>query len=236
MPNNYFKFKRFTIYHQNSAMRVGTDGVMLGAWAPLEAAGRILDVGTGTGLIAIMLAQRSLATIDAVEIDEPSAAQARDNALRCPWSQRVSVFHESFQLFSGRVGREYDLIVSNPPYFINSLKSPLLARTVARHTQLLTHSELIGGITKLLKPNGSFAGIFPYVEGNLFIALAAGYGLHCVQKLNVLPKPGKPVSRVLLEFRFERAAITEGTIAIRNELDGYTENYRKLTKDFYLAF
>ncbi len=236
MPNPYFRFKQFTIRQEKSAMKVGTDGVMLGAWANVENAKTILDVGTGTGLIALMLAQRSKAHIDAVEIDEPSARQAQENANGSPWKSRVSVYCQSFQQYTDETSSKYDLIVSNPPYFIKSLKSDEVARTVARHNEFLPHSDLLAGISKLLTENGRFAGIFPYVEGNVFVALASTYGLFCNKRVSVYGKNTGPVKRLLLEFSREKIAVDESTITVRGADGEFTPEYIKLTKDFYLAF
>lgn len=217
-------------------MKVGTDGVMLGAWATIGNAKTILDVGTGTGLIALMLAQRSNATIDAVEIDEPSAQQAIVNVNSSRWQNRVAVHCQPFQQFAKEAGIRYDLIVSNPPYFIKSLKSEEAARTVARHNELLPHAELLEGINKLLNENGRFVGIFPYVEGNVFVALASTYSLYCTKRVSVYGKLNGSIKRLMLEFSRKKLPLEESTIAIRGVDGEYTPEYISLTKDFYLAF
>ena len=236
MPNNHFRFKQFVVHQEKSAMKVGTDGVLLGAWANVGSAKRILDVGTGTGLIALMLAQRSNVPIDAVEIDEPSAEQAKENVKRSRWADRISVYCKAFQAFERESSHKYDLIVSNPPYFVESLKSPEIARTIARHNELLPHSDLLKGLSNLLNENGRFVGIFPYVEGNVFIAKAVDYNLYCTRRTEVKGKTnGKPI-RVLLEFSGSRRSMDENSISIRETDGGYTSDYITLTKDFYLAF
>ncbi len=234
MPNNYFKFKQFTILQEKSAMKVGTDGVLLGAWADIGEAKAILDIGTGTGLIAIMLAQRSGATIDAVEIDSMSALQAKENVSSCSWAGRITVVNKSFQDFYANCSKRYDLIVSNPPYFIKSHKSPSAERSVARHTDELPYDDLLKGVVELLTQQGRFAGIFPYVEGNIFIAKAATHGLYCNKRVNVLGKKNGSIKRLLLEFGRSKQPLTESSLAIRCDKEGYTPEYKELTEEFYL--
>lgn len=236
MPNQYFRFKQFAIRQEKSAMKVGTDGVLLGAWAPIGNAKRILDVGTGTGLIALMLAQRSNAIIDAVEIDQQAAVQATENVNNCRWASRIQVYHSSFQEFANNTEQGYDLIVSNPPYFQKSLKSPEAARTVARHTEQLPYSDLLKGIGNLLTDAGRFAGIFPYVEGNIFVAEASIHGLYCNKRVNVLGRTHGNVKRLLLEFSKIKVPLIEEDLAVRAGETEYTPEYIYLTKDFYLAF
>ncbi|HCX99607.1 MAG TPA: tRNA (adenosine(37)-N6)-methyltransferase TrmM [Bacteroidales bacterium] len=236
MSNQSFRFKQFSVRQEKSAMKVGTDGVMLGAWTSIGDANRILDIGTGTGLIALMLAQRCDAKIDAVEVDEPSAQQAEENVVNSKWGNRINIICSSFQSFAKETNEKYDLIVSNPPYFVNSLKSPEVARTVARHNELLPHDELIEGINTILTENGRFAGIFPYIEGNVFVAKASNYGLFCTKRVNVLGKVNGPVKRLLLEFERKPKPLAEETLCIRADNDKYTAEYIQLTKDFYLAF
>ena len=236
MPNSYFRFKQFLINQNKTAMKVGTDGVLLGAWVDVSNAGSILDIGTGTGLIAIMLAQRSDANIDAVEIEESAASQARENIANCKWAKRISIFHQSVQKFAVLSAQKYDLIVSNPPYFTNSLKSSDLTRDCARHTEQLPYHELLSSIDRLLSENGRFAGIFPYVEGNTFIAMASAHGLYCTKKTNVYGKTNGRLKRLLLEFRRTKIPLEEDSLEIRTAEGNYAEKYIELTKDFYLDF
>ena len=156
MANDYFSFKRFTVWQRRAAMRVGTDGVLLGAWFdPGGDGARMLDVGTGTGVIALMAAQRNpSARIDAVEIDAGSCADAAENFAGSPWAERLALFGESFVSFCGHATRKYDRIVSNPPYFVGSLKCPDPGRTRARHTDSLPHPELLAGAAGLLTEKG----------------------------------------------------------------------------------
>lgn len=237
MGNSYFKFKQFTVYQSNAAMRVNTDGVLLGAWANVSGANRILDIGTGTGVIALMLAQRNPnARIDAIEIDSLSASDARNNVTQSPWANRIDVINCSLQNFAVSVIHRYDLIVANPPYFNRSLKSPYTSRNISRHAESLPYSDLIDGVVKLLTPNGRFCGVFPYSEGNVFIAMAGAHGLYCTQKVNVIPRPGRRVLRVLLQLETTKRPVTESTLTIHNPDGSYSHEYKRLTMDFYLGF
>jgi len=239
MPNDYFKFKQFTIRQSACSMKVGTDGVLLGAWVAVEAAARrILDVGTGTGLIALMLAQRSpLAQVDAVEVDAAAASQARENAKSSPWAARLNIMHQDFNHFAGRATSRYDLLVSNPPYFSRSLTSPDSRRTAARHTGLLLHEDLIGGSLQLLSERGKLAVVMPCAEGNIFVAQAEKAGLHCNRKLHVAAKKGRPAMRLLMELSRSSAALDEQHLCIEDSaLHSFTPEYQALTKEFYLKF
>jgi tRNA1Val (adenine37-N6)-methyltransferase len=233
-----FRFKQFDIYHDKCAMKVGTDGVLLGAWCTAKDASSALDIGTGSGLIAMMLAQRQPGcVIDAVEIDRESFLQASENAARSPWSGRIRVHHNSFQEFCRKPDHQYDLIVSNPPYFRNSLTNPDPRRTNARHSGSLTMDEIIEGVLKLLAGGGRFCMIMPAAESEIFIKNASGSGLWCRKITTVHPNPGKPSKRCLMEFRRIKGDIQTDELII--ELDRrheYSDEFRKLTGDFYLDF
>jgi tRNA1Val (adenine37-N6)-methyltransferase len=209
-------------------MRVGTDGVLLGAWANISNAQRILDVGTGTGLIAIMLAQRSTASIDAVEIDNKAFLQAVDNVNNCPWKNRINVVENSFQKYS-ESALKYDLIISNPPYFEDSLKAEDANRLIARHNDQLTRLDLLSCSRNLMEKNSILSIIMPFTEGCLLIAEAVKFGLFCIRKTNVKTSDKSPIKRLLIEFSPTPARCVEDFITI-----GKNEKYIKLTNDFYL--
>ncbi len=237
MSNDYFIFKKFIIKQNNCAMKVGTDGVLLGAWADCNASTKILDIGTGTGLISLMLAQRSKAYIDAIEIDKNSYKQAKENILNSHWRNRIKVFNISFQDFYNDKSFVYDLVVTNPPYFINSFKANTIERTNARHNNLITHSELLAGVDKLLTVKGLFCLILPYEQTHDFISMAEDYNFYCNKILKIKPIPDKEFKRALIELRREKIKYKEQTLIIeKNKRHDYTQQYKDLTKDFYLAF
>lgn len=232
-----FTFKQFTIRQDACAMKVGTDGVLLGAWCPVENAVKVLDIGTGTGLIALMIAQRApKALVDAVELDEKAAEQARHNVSLTPFSSRVRVMTSSIQLFAETNQGLYDVIVCNPPYFVDSLKSPNSTRTQARHTDTLTYDELLASADKLLSEKGALNVILPAAEADLFIEKAKNFGLTLALCTQVLPTPQSPVKRKLMHFVRTESSLVETQLVIETDRHMYTDAYKLLTKDFYLKF
>lgn len=217
-------------------MKVGTDGVLLGAWVNPANVGNILDIGTGTGLIAIMLAQRTSAIIKAVEIEPHAYNQARENVENCPWKEQIDVIHNSFQDFSQQTNQKFDFIVSNPPFFSNSLKTPVANRNFARHNDTLSANDLLAGVCRLLSSEGSFCVVLPYVDSQIFIVDAALYHLYCNRKTSVKTTSGKKPSRVLMQFSWHRTKMEENEIIIQDKAGSYTEEYRLLTSNYYLFF
>lgn len=216
-------------------MKVGTDGVLLGAWVKAGDAKRILDIGTGTGLIALMLAQKSPAPVDAIDIDRPSFEQATQNARTSPWADRVRVIHSSLQDF--KPGYRYDLIVSNPPYFIDSFKAPGEARNMARSaSHSLSYDELLHGVGRLLNNTGRFCVILPFKEGQLFRDKAEQNGLFCNHLVNIKTGRDKPYKRVLMEFSRREEELIEQELVIHYDERQFTEEYKSLTRDYYPAF
>lgn len=215
-------------------MKVGTDGVLLGAWTKIGDAKQILDIGTGTGLIALMLAQRSgNSIIDAIEMDEDACLQASENVQRTKWENRIKLFHSRFQDFG--LNHKYDLLVSNPPYFSQSLKNPNEKKTLARHNDSLPLSELLLKSKDLLLPTGRMSLILPTSEGTEFIKMASNEGLNCSRLTKVIPKTGFKEKRLLLEFSFQHVVCEETELFIENkERHDYSQQYKDLTKDFYL--
>lgn len=218
-------------------MKVGSDGVLLGAWVNIVDATRILDVGTGSGLIALMMAQRSLAAIHAIDIDKDAVLQAQINCNASPWAERLTVFQTDFTQYAVNDGLTYDLIVSNPPFFNNSLKNPNALRTLARHTDTLPHADLIDNSLRLLSDVGRIAIILPVSEGLACADYATGKGLFLSRKTWVLPKPDMPPKRLLLEFSNFTVDLLEDTITIEDEQRNvFTDEYKLLLKDYFLKF
>lgn len=237
MPNQWFNFKQFKIWQRESAFKVGTDGVLLGAWCEVKDNSRILDVGTGTGLIALMTAQRSDADIVAIEPDKSSVAEASLNIARSPWHKRILVLETTLQDYSDKTDLKFDHIVSNPPYFSGSLQNADIRLSRARHNFTLDSVDLLKCSVNLLKDGGMLSLILPYTEANLIIAEASDYGLYCSRMLNIKPLPDRPVKRILLEFTGEKKALSSGFLVIETGTrHNYSHEYRSLTKDFYLDF
>jgi len=236
MANNYFSFKQFTIYQDRCTFKVGTDGVLLGAYADISSAGRILDIGTGSGLIALMLAQRCGAIITAIEPDPESFSQACTNIEGCKWNNRIKAENTSLQnFFPG--DDKFDLIVTNPPYFADSLKNPDPGKAATRHNFLLGNDDLLKGVRRLLSEDGEFQIILPYAEGNIFIAEAQVYDLYCYNILKIKPLPTSEVKRLILSFSSHRQKAKESFLTIEHGArHEFTDDYISLTKDFYLNF
>lgn len=239
MANDYFSFKQFTIHQDRCAMKVGTDGVLLGVLAPIKDNNiKILDIGTGTGLVGIMLSQRCpQAIVTAVEIDADAAKQAEENATSTGWN--IKIINKSIQDFSSQCEEKFDLIVSNPPYFINSLKAPGKNRNTARHTDELSFEELIESAEKLLSEEGKFSVIIPYSEEENFIGIANKRNLIAVSSVRIIPIVGKEPKRSVITFCKCKNKIncninvTELVIE-KEERHCYSDEFKKMTADFYL--
>ena len=234
MSNSFFSFKQFTVHQDKCAMKVGIDGVLLGAWASVENCQNILDIGTGTGLIALMLAQRSTASIIGIDIEKDAAVQATENVKTSPWKERIRILEQSFQDFAETTNQQFDLIVSNPPYFNNSLKAPLENRSIARHTDSLSHKELIENALKIMQPNGRICLILPVNEGSNCMQFAESQGLFCSKKVNVFPKRNGELKRLLLELKVGMAETEVSELVIEESRHQYSPEFQELAKDYYL--
>lgn len=238
MRGKGFTFKQFHIDHSRCAMKVGTDGTLLGAWASLpDGEGAILDIGTGTGLIAIMAAQRAPeAHITAIDIDTDCVDQARDNVSATPWSDRIEVVSSPLQEFFP--SHTFDSIISNPPYFIDSLLSPDAARTTARHTTTLSFEDLVGGVLRLLAEDGTFSLILPPTEYSRFLSEARGR-LFEKRRCEVWSTPESGVKRIMAELTKtppqDLPLVSRLIIEDKGPM-GYSDEYKALTRDFYLKF
>lgn len=234
MRSSLFRFKQFAVEQSGAAMKIGTDGVLLGAWADVADVKRVLDIGTGTGVIALMIAQRSDAEgIIGIDIEASAAKCAESNFLSSPWSERLQVVQTSVQEYEGM---NFDLIVSNPPYFSDSLLCPDSSRTTARHTTSLTLQELDNSVCRMLdKGHGRFALILPTEQMDRYLALTR---LSVVRRCDIRSRANSDIIRVMAELSFEGGdAVEVQNLAIyEDESREYTDNYRTLTKDFYLKF
>ncbi len=235
MANNWFAFKQFTVVQERSAMKVGTDGVLLGVCVPDGDYQQILDVGTGTGLVALMMAQRfAMAAIDALEIDQEAGEEAHFNFQQSPWSQRLHLIHADAKAYVPQ--KQYDLIVSNPPYFVDSLKNSCHKKKTARHSDSLSMEELIKLVAGAITPTGRFAVILPYEHLELAISVAAHQKLYPFRIISVKPRADKPYKRVVIVFSSvvqDKPVLQELVIesSVRHQ---YTAEFISLTQPFYL--
>mgnify|MGYP000709399114 FL=1 len=231
-----FEFKQFSIQQDRCAMKIGTDGVLLGAWVSLEKNPQsILDIGAGTGILSLQLAQRCQAeTLEAIEIDEDAFEQCVGNFENSPWGDRLFCFHASAQEYAAEMEEEYDLIISNPPFYSDEYKSGDNKRNTARFTDTLPFRDLAIFAYQFLSEKGIFALILPRKEEENFIALALEVGLFPKRICRVKGNPTSEVKRSLMEFIFEKFEIIEEELTIEISRHVYTEAYKNLVKDFYL--
>lgn len=237
MPNSWFHFKQFTIQQEHAAMKVGTDGVLLGAWTSLPGPGsRVLDVGTGTGLIALMLAQRSTnVMVDALEIDPASARQAQENFENSPWRGKLRCIPGSFQEYASQSTDSYDLIISNPPYFSASTPTPSKKLNLARHDDSLSLEDLFEASLKLLKNTGIISLILPVQKEEQVRDLMAGKKLSCRRLTRIKPAPGKPPKRLLIECSYiEGVPVVDELTIETGRRHVYSESFKNLVNEFYL--
>ena len=243
MPNSYFKFKRFTVYQDQCAMKVTTDACLFGAWVAQKLRGerdrinRVLEAGTGTGVLSLMLAQDSDLLIDAIEIDKPAYIQAGKNVAASPWPNQVRVHHGDIRTYTFQ--DRFDAIVSNPPFYENELVSADQKKNVAHHSLLLSWEELIGAIKKNLKETGLFYLLVPYKRNATVRRLFTEHSLSILHLCFVRPQPGQEFSRIMIVGRME---LNEPALTIIDEMTVMSENqeysveFMELLRDYYLAF
>ncbi len=232
-----FQFKQFAIKQTKSAMKIGTDSVLLGAWCPVNNnPNSILDIGAGTGILALMLGQRTYAEqIDAIEIEEEAYEECVENFENSPWSERLFCYHAGLDEFVDEPEFEYDIIISNPPFYSEEFKSQILVRNQARFQDALPFEDLIEAADLLLSENGIFAVIIPFKEEERFIDLCAEVELFPVKITRVKGSHTTPIVRSLLAFkRYELSVLTADELVIEINRHEYTDEYINLTKEFYL--
>ncbi len=231
-----FHFKKFEVEQIGAAHPVGTDSVLLGAWADVSGAERVLDIGTGTGVVALIVAQRANPTLMglALEIHPPSAALARRNFAASPWADRLQVVEMSVQDFAQSTKHQFDLIVSNPPFFSERTVSPDPERRLGRHTATLPPGDLLEAAGRLLAPRGRFCVVLPALEGQRLCELAVPLGLYWTKITRVRSRPEKPVERWLIQFERDPYPFEQAELLIYEQGERYSEAFRALTGDFYL--
>lgn len=236
MSRDDFHFKQFTIIQDRCGMKVTTDGVLLGAWTHLNGVQRILDIGTGTGLIALMLAQRCTAKIDGVEIDRQAALQAQENVDNSPWQHQVKVYHSSIQDYTLSCPHLYDLIVCNPPFFTNVSPAANVARSLARHDDRLTLIDLCFAVNRLLTKEGRMTVIYPALAENLFKDRVKQFGFFCNKIVYIKPTPRSLPKRILIELSRLPVCLSEQTLIIQTAQQNYTPEFIDVVRDFYLKY
>ncbi|WP_428660981.1 tRNA1(Val) (adenine(37)-N6)-methyltransferase [Runella sp.] len=238
VPSPFFRFKQFTVWHDRSALKVCTEACILGAYADVTSVKQALDIGTGTGLLALMAAQRNtLMHIDAVEIEAQNYLQAIDNVAQSPFAERIAVHHACIQDWSFmNTGERYDLIISNPPFFSNHLHSPSQVRNRALHTDTLSLFELVVSVKRLLSTEGRFVVLLPPYETQLLTEIAAESGFWPTRQLQVFQRSDKPLFRMITTFERKHAEPIPETLYI-HRLDGaYSDDFRALLREYYLIF
>jgi tRNA1Val (adenine37-N6)-methyltransferase len=234
MGNSYFRFKQFMVQQDKSAMKVCTDSCILGAWSAnrLNEACNILDIGAGTGLLSLMLAQKSEGLIDSIELDTDSAAQARENILVSPWSHRISLLEGNVLNFPFKT--DYDFIISNPPFFESDLLSPVGKKNKAKHHETLALDELIVAIRRLLKSTGAFSILLPWHRDEYFAHLAMSGGFFLREKRIIRQTPAHPPFRSICLYGFQKPGIIDSEeLIIKNDKGNYTKEFSDLMSDYY---
>lgn len=232
-----FHFKKFSIDDSSAAMKIGTDSVLLGAWTPCGAENRILDIGTGSGILALMMAQRTKAVIDAIEVNANAADLAQKNVQLSPWPDQIHIFNLSIQEFSSETNNKYNLIICNPPFFTDSLKAPDQARNIARHNDTLPVKDLLKITSELLAEDGKASFILPADAFENWITQASSHYLFPEIITKVKSSHKHHPHRAMVVFtKVQKPEITENELSIYSSKGIYTDEYRKLTKEFYLNF
>jgi tRNA1Val (adenine37-N6)-methyltransferase len=234
MSNPYFKFKQFTIYQDRCTMKVCTDSCIFGAWTVkrLLNSTKILDIGSGTGLLSLMLAQKSSGVHEMIESDPGSAAQARENISESPWHERIRLMEGDVRTYS--LPSDYDFIVTNPPFYESDLRSPDEKNNRAKHSESLTLDELISAIRGCLKINGRFSILLPFQRSEYFEKLAGNSGFFLLEKLSVRQSPGREPFRSVFLFGFQKpGSLISNEMIIQDERGKYSIDFTELLKDYY---
>lgn len=233
-----FQFKQFAIQQEKVAMKLGTDAMLLGSWADIENVSNALDIGSGTGILALMIAQRnSIAMIDGIDINKEAVEQAKENVLASPWKNRIHILHSDLANFYNDCNKKYDLIICNPPYFSNGFHVVNSGRNIARVAKNLNSELLFKATQNLLNETGKLAVIIPFENTEKFLESAMQHKLFCSRKTIVYSKADKPPIRILLEIKKQQSIVQENILIIEGENPNtYSDTFKTLTEEFYLHF
>lgn len=234
MDTRPFFFKQFHLHHHRSTMKIGTDSIMLARWTEVSVDDEVLDVGTGCGLIPMMLAQKGIAHCDAVEIDHDSCEEAAENFIGTPWADKLAVIEDDVRHFAKTTNKKYDLVISNPPYFADFTKPDDARKGIARHTDNLSYSDLIDVATTLMKDDGRFVLVLPALEAKSFREKASEKGLFLRNELRIIPVEGRDFNRVNMRFTKNEGEIDTKYFTIRRADHSFTKEYYDFLDDYYL--
>ena len=235
MDSRPFFFKKFALFHHRSTMKIGTDAILLARWVEVSENDDVLDIGTGCGLIPLMLAQKGIKSVDAVEIDYDSYEEATQNFNNSAWKSKLLAIHEDVKDYAAHCEKKYDLIVSNPPFFFGDNIPEKAKKGLARHTNTLSYSDLLVSVKKLLKPEGRFALVLPALESKTFLKEAENQGFSLQKAMKIVPIEGKESNRINMQLVVNQVyKVEEETFVLRNPDHSFTKYYKDFLKDYYL--
>ena len=225
------------MFHHRSTMRIGTDAVLFAQWVDVSSLDGVLDIGTGSGIIPMILSQKGVGTVDAVELDSDSYEEAKLNFEISVWNEKLNVFNRDVRLYADEINKKYDLIVSNPPFYASDVKPIKEKKVMARHVSTLSFRDLLLSAKKMMKENSRFALVLPFYESRLFIKEAEQLGFYLQKEMQIIPIEGKDANRVNMQFVLNKVEFIETEcFTIRNKDYSYTDEYREFLKDYYLDF
>ena len=232
-----FFFKKFGMFHHRSTMRIGTDAVLFAQWVGVSSSDNVLDIGTGSGIIPMILSQKGAGSVDAVELDADSYEEAKLNFSISAWNEKLNVFNTDVRVFADETDKKYDLIVSNPPFYASDVKPIKEKKVMARHVSRLSFKDLLLSAKKMMKEDSRFALVLPFYESRLFIKEAEQLGFYFQKEMHIIPIEGKDANRVNMQFVLNKIdSVETECLTIRNKDYSYTEEYREFLKDYYLDF
>ena len=230
-----FFFKQFGLFHHRSTMKIGTDAILLARWVEVSENDDVLDIGTGCGLIPLMLAQKGIKSADAVEIDHDSYVEAAQNFINSAWKSKIFAINDDIKHYAEICEKKYDLIVSNPPFFFGDNIPEKEKKGLARHTNTLSYNDLLISVKKLIKPNGRFALVLPALESKTFLKDAENQGLYLQKEMKIVPIEGKEPNRINMQLVVNQVDKTESeTFVLRHQDHAFTKEYKDFLKDYYL--